>query len=93
MAGKQVKTFANQRVVLDGLTPYSNCTFENCTIVYDGAKVALDGCILRNCELILEGAAAATIATLVEMTDHDPEMVEPIIQKLNGSIVEADDHD
>jgi hypothetical protein len=93
MAHEEGKTFSRQTIRLDGSTTYRGCTFEDCTLVYDGAQVALERPLFERCRLRLEGAAAATIEILTQMKDADPDLVAPFMERLFGSILEPDDHD
>ena len=87
MATEIDQTFTGLKIDLDG-SSYRNCTFVDCTINYSGGPVILDGPVFKNCELKLNGAAAATIALLIELEDTCPELVQPVIEQINGSIVE-----
>lgn len=92
MASEADQTFTGLTVHLDG-SAFSNCTFENCTLVYSGTSFVLEKPAFKNCKLLLDGGAAATVAMLIELKDKCPELVQPYIEQISGTIVEADDHE
>jgi hypothetical protein len=92
MAGDVDQTFTGLTIHLDG-SSFRDCTFDNCTIIYSGTSFVLERPAFKNCKLLLEGAAAATVAMLIDLKDECPELIQPYIEQISGSIVEADDHE
>ena len=92
MTSEVNQTFTGLSVRLDG-SSFRNCTFDNCTIVYGGTTFILENPAFNNCKLLLDRGAAATVEMLVHLKDKCPELVQPYIEQISGTIVEADDHE
>lgn len=52
--------FANQRVNIDD-DMFKDCTFTECTIIYSGGLVRMEGCTFDTCRWELAGSALNTL--------------------------------
>ncbi|MDH7795246.1 MULTISPECIES: hypothetical protein [unclassified Beijerinckia] len=63
------KVFKGQRVNIDG-RHFSNCKFENCTLVFAGKDVfSFDGNDLNTTTIEFDGAAGRTLAALQALAE------------------------
>jgi hypothetical protein len=92
MANEVDQTLVGTTIRLDG-SLFRNCTFNNCSIVFGGTSFVLERPAFNNCKLLLDGAAAATVAMLIDLKEKCPELIQPYIEQISGTIVEADDHE
>jgi hypothetical protein len=61
------KTMTNATEVIDG-NHYTDCRFENCTMVYRGGEVPhITGCQFSNCSWEFDGAAERTLLFMRQM--------------------------
>lgn len=68
MAKRQIvgQHFVGQDVPLSGIA-YIDCTFRNCTLVFDGSPAHLDGCDVGTSAYQFDGAAMETITFLAQL--------------------------
>ena len=92
MASEVHQTSVGTTIQLDG-SSFRDRTFDNCTIIYSGTSFILERPAFKNCTLLLDGAAASTFPMLTDRNDKCPELIQPYIEQLSGTIVEADDHE
>jgi hypothetical protein len=53
-------------VSLDNMR-FSECSFDECNLLYSGGPFVMDNCWLRNCELSIQGTAAIVVESLRQM--------------------------
>ena len=80
------QTFVGANVQTDGFVLYSKCTFETCTMLYNGGNYMVQAdCTLKHCRWMFGGFAgnlANTLKNLYSQGGKTKEMVEAFITQI-----------
>jgi hypothetical protein len=79
------EVISHKTIVLDD-KHFVNCTYDQCTVVYNGGEYALTNTSFKNCPITLAGAAQRTAMLLTTMGVLPPATLGAAPNKPNGPV-------